>query len=48
MNSKRESHIQNQHFKPQNAEFTMLASEELGTRKSTSSHFIKIKWRSCL
>jgi len=31
MNSKRESYIQNSCFNPQNAEFTMLASEELGT-----------------
>jgi len=31
MNYKRESRIQNPRFKPQNAEFTMLASEELAT-----------------
>jgi len=31
MNSKREPRIQNLDFKPQNAEFTVLASEELET-----------------
>jgi len=35
-------HLQNPHLRPQNAEFTTLASEEFGTWKSTSSRFIKL------
>jgi len=41
MNSRRESHMQNPRLRPQNEEFTTLASEELGTQKSTSSCFIR-------
>jgi len=48
MSSRREFHLQNLRLRPQNAEFTTLMSEELGTQKSTSSHFIKLTWRSRL
>ena len=40
--------MRNLRLKPQNAEFTMFASEELGTRKSTGSRFIKLTRRSRL
>ena len=48
MNSKCESRIQNPRFKPQNAEFTTLASEELETFQFISLCFIKLtKDRIC-
>jgi len=48
MNSRRESYMQNLHLRSQNAEFTMLTSEELRTQKSTSSHFVSKTRRSRL
>jgi len=39
MNSKRESYTRPR-LRPQDAEFTTLASEELGTQESTSLCFI--------